>query len=195
MMVHQSCGPVMTKTALDIMTSPAIIVAPTASLAEIVTLLIDNRISAVLVCDPDGKLVGVVSERDILRPLQNSGPTHSDWWIKLISEGKELSQAYMAYLRLDTRTARDLMAHDVVTATANATIPRLAELMVKHGIDSVPILDGPHVVGVVSRSELLAAVASRRTRTRGGGEATNRGICVRRPRRGDAASGASVDSL
>ncbi len=149
----------MVQTASDIMTSPAVTVDPTASLAEIASLLSAKQISAVPVCHADGTLAGMVSDGDILRPFRESVREKRDWWLGLIAEGEELSQDYLDYLRGDTRSAGEIMARSVVTADPDATLPQLAELMVAHGVTRIPILRNRRVIGIVSRSDLVAAIA------------------------------------
>src|SRR5437879_3950366 len=121
----------MATTAAEIMTSPAIVVAPEANLAEIAALLSSKRISAVPVCNPDNTLAGIVSEGDILRPFRESARLRRDWWLGLIAEGEELSQDFLDHLRRDLRTAADVMVRHVITANEQATVPQLAELMMK----------------------------------------------------------------
>jgi CBS domain-containing protein len=149
----------MSITASEIMTSPAIVVGPTASLAEIAGLLTSKHISAAPVCRPDGKLVGIVTEGDILRPFRESATARRKWWLESLAAGEDLSQNFLEYIRVDTRTAADVMVHHVIVAEEQTTLPRLAELMIKHGIKRLPVLRDGHVVGIVSRADLVAAIA------------------------------------
>jgi CBS domain-containing protein len=149
----------MPTTAADVMTSPAIVVGPETSLSDIAALLTAKRISAVPVCDADGKLAGLVSEGDVIAPFRESIRQRRDWWLGVLAEGEELPQDFLDYIRRDTRTARDVMARHVVTAGANATLPEMAELMVERRVKRIPILRDGKVVGVVSRSDVVAAIA------------------------------------
>lgn len=149
----------MTVTAKDIMTSPAVTVAPQASVAEVSALLVSKRISAVPVCNPDGSLAGLISEADIIRPFRESVRLQQNWWLGLLAEGEDLSQEFLDYLRQDTRRAADLMAHHVITADEQTTLPQIAELMTSHGVKRIPILRDGRVTGIVSRSDLVAAIA------------------------------------
>jgi CBS domain-containing protein len=149
----------MAATAADIMSSPAIVVAPDASVPAIAALLSAKHISAVPVCAPDGALVGIVSEGDLLQPFRESERLRRDWWLGLVAEGEDLSPAFLDYVRSDTHTAADVMVRQVITADERATLPQLAELMIKHAIKRVPILRDGRVAGVVSRADLVAAIA------------------------------------
>lgn len=149
----------MAITAADVMTAPATVVRPETSMADIASLLASKRFSAVPVCHPDNTLAGIVSESDILKPFRESVRARRDWWLGVIADGEELPQDFLDYLRRDTRTAADVMVRHVVTAEEHMTLPQLAELMLNHGIKRLPVLRDSKVVGIVSRADLVAAVA------------------------------------
>ncbi|HQT76963.1 MAG: hypothetical protein B7Z80_27025 [Rhodospirillales bacterium 20-64-7] len=149
----------MTITAAEIMTTPVASVAPEATIAEVASLLASKRISAVPVCNPDGSMAGIVSESDILKPFRESARARRDWWLGAVAEGEELHQDFLDYLRQDTRAAADVMVRHVIAVEEDATLPRLAELMIKHGVKRLPVLRDGRLVGIVSRSDLVAAVA------------------------------------
>jgi CBS domain-containing protein len=146
--------------AADIMTSPAMSVSPETNMADIASLLASKHFSAVPVCHPDHSLAGIVSESDILKPFRESVRAKRDWWLGVIAEGEELPQDFLDYIRRDTRTAADVMVRQVLTAEESTTLPELAELMIKHAIKRLPILRDGKLVGVVSRADLVAAIAA-----------------------------------
>ena len=149
----------MTMTAADLMTSPVITVTPDAGIGHVAELLVDRRISALPVCKPDGSLAGIISELDVMRPFRESVRRKRDRWLGLIAEGETLSLDFLDYLREDHKAASDLMVRQVVTATPKTTLAELAEMMISHGVKRIPIIDGGSVVGIVSRSDLLRAIA------------------------------------
>jgi CBS domain-containing protein len=149
----------MAITAADIMTSPAISVGPETNMAEIASLLASRHFSAVPVCHTDQTLAGIVSESDILKPFRESARAKRDWWLGVIAEGEELPQDFLDYIRRDTRTAADVMIRQVYTAQETTTLPELAEIMIKHGIKRLPILRDGKLIGIVSRADLVAAIA------------------------------------
>jgi CBS domain-containing protein len=146
-------------TAADVMTSPAIVVGPQASVTEIANLLSAKHISAVPVCDSNGRLLGIVSEWDLLRPFCESVRSRRDWWLAKVASGEELSQSILEYLRRDPRSASSIMVTHVVTVNEQATLPQLADLMMRHGIKRLPVLRDDIVVGIVSRADLVSALA------------------------------------
>ncbi len=149
----------MSVTAGEIMTSPAITVLPSTTMAAVASLLAANRVSAVPVCEPDGTLAGIVSEGDILKPFRESVRKRRDWWLGVIAEGEELPQDFLDYLAADRRIAADVMVRHVIAAEEDMGLPQLAELMMKHGVKRLPVLRDAKVVGVVSRADLVAAIA------------------------------------
>ena len=149
----------MTIDASALMTHPVVTVTPQASLAEIATLLAEHGFSAVPVCHPDGTLAGPVTETDVLRPFRESSRQRRDWWLTALAEGEALSPAFLDYIRRDHRTAAEIMARQVVTADERTTLPELAELMVRHAIRRIPIVRDGRVVGIVSRSDIIRALA------------------------------------
>jgi CBS domain-containing protein len=128
-------------------------------MAEVASLLASKHLSAVPVCDPDSKLVGIVSESDILKPFRESVRTRRDWWLGVIAEGEELPQDFLDYIRQDTRTAGDVMVRHVLTVEESATLPQIADLMITHAIKRVPVLRDGKLVGIVSRADMVAAIA------------------------------------
>ena len=104
-------------------------------------------------------LAGIVSESDILKPFRASARARRDWWLSVIAEGGELPQDFLDYLRQDTRTAADIMVRHVITTDERTTLPQLAELMISHAIKRLPVLRDGNVVGIVSRADLIAAIA------------------------------------
>ncbi len=149
----------MTLTAADIMTSPAITASAEAPMAQLAAILATNRISAVPICDADGTLLGLISEADILRPLRASARTRRDWWAGVATGDGPWPRDFLEYLRADPRKAGDVMVRHVIAAEEDMPLPTLADLMVRHGLKRMPVLRDGKVVGVVSRSDLVAAVA------------------------------------
>jgi redox-sensitive bicupin YhaK (pirin superfamily)/predicted transcriptional regulator len=118
--------------ASDVMSSPAIAVRPDAPLHEVARTLVDRRVSAVPVMEGE-RLVGIVSEADVLRELPAG----------------------------DGRQARDVMTSDVATVGPNTPVEDIAALLAERGIRRVPVVQGERVVGIVSRTNLVHALAVR----------------------------------
>ncbi|MBS0644358.1 MAG: CBS domain-containing protein [Acetobacteraceae bacterium] len=145
--------------AADIMSSPVVTVTPKTTLGEIAKILSQKRISAVPVLDDSGKVVGIVSEADVLKPYRESIIARRTWWLDLIAEGEDLPKDFLEYLRQDHHVAADLMVPNVVVADHQMTIPELAELAMKHGVRRLPILKDGKLVGIISRADLVRVIA------------------------------------
>lgn len=140
-----------------IMTRAVVTAAPDDTAARIARLLIEHAISAVPVCDAEGKLLGIVSEGDLLRPFGQQHALRREWWLGLLAEGANLAPDFLDYVRHDHHTARDLMSAPVRTVREDTSLAEAADLLARHGIKRLPVLRDRQVVGIVSRADLLRA--------------------------------------
>jgi CBS-domain-containing membrane protein len=140
-----------------IMTSPVVTVTPDTSVKEIAETLYRSRISAVPVVD-SGRLVGLVSEADLLHRSEIGTDRFSapeSWWLRLFSTDRTPEQ----YVKSHGRRARDIMTRDVATVGPHTPVAEIATLLETRGIKRVPVVDGERLVGIVSRSNLVQALA------------------------------------
>ena len=137
--------------AQDLMTTSVVTVGPDASVREIATKLLENRISALPVVDNDGQILGIVSEGDLMRrPEIGTGRRHS-WWLALFEEGARANE----YIKSHGNLARDVMTRDLVTVPPDTSAGEIAALLERNRIKRVPVLDDGKLVGIVSRANLL----------------------------------------
>lgn len=143
--------------ASDIMTAPVITAQANARVSEIAKLLFTKHISAVPILD-DGRLVGIVSEGDLLHRAE-IGTHHraraGSWWLRLFGEDRSAAE----YVKAHGREARDVMTRDVVSVTPDTPIGEIADLLETRRIKRVPVLRGSTLVGIVSRANLIQAMA------------------------------------
>ena len=149
----------MPVVAADIMSSPVITVKSNSTLREIAQLMSQHHISAVPVVDDGGKVIGIVSEANVLKPYREKIVARRRWWLDLIAEGEELPPNFLDYLRQDHHTAVDIMERNVVTGEHQMSIPELAELAVTHGVRRLPIVRDGKLVGIISRADLVRVIA------------------------------------
>jgi CBS domain-containing protein len=131
--------------AAGIMTFGAATIEPGATVMEAAQLMLTYRLSGVPVVESDGRLVGIVTEGDLLSAAAQRNPGRPDASDKQTSPGS---------LRV-----RDVMSSDVVTVGESTPIADIAALMRKHHIKRVPVTDGGKVIGIVSRADLLRRLA------------------------------------
>ena len=113
--------------AKDIMTKDIITVSPTMSVKTLAMTLIKNQISGAPVAGKDGKIVGVVSEADIVA-----------------KKGKDV---------------RSIMSKKVISVAENTSVEQIAQLMTTHAIKRLPVMSGASIVGIVSRADIVSAIA------------------------------------
>jgi CBS domain-containing protein len=142
--------------ASDIMTTPVITVGPQTTVREIAALLLEKRISGVPVLD-NGRLVGLISESDLLhRPEIAPDPAkRGSAWLRLFSAGQTPAE----YVRAYGRFARDVMTREVQTVTPDTPVRAIATLLESRRIKRVPVMRDHELVGIVSRANLVQALA------------------------------------
>lgn len=143
--------------ARDVMVRDVVTASPDTSIAELVETLLAKHISAVPVVDRDGKLVGIVSEGDLIRRAETGTEKRRSGWLTLLMPGETLAAEYT---RSHARRVGDVMTARVVTASPDTSLRDVAALLEKNGIKRVPIVDNGKLVGLVSRANLLQAFAS-----------------------------------
>lgn len=143
--------------ASDIMTPNVITIAPDADIAEAVTLMIRHRISALPVLR-DGVLVGLISEGDLLRRAETGTEPRLSRWAEFISSTERIAADYV---RGHARKVEQLMSHPAITVDAETPIGEVAALLESKGIKRVPVTFNGRMIGIISRANLLRALASR----------------------------------
>jgi CBS-domain-containing membrane protein len=142
--------------ARDVMVSPVVTVTPNSSIRELAQTLLKNHISAVPVVDYQGQLVGIVSEGDLLHRSEAGTERRRPRWLLLMTAGETLAAEY---IKAQTHKVADVMVRDVVTAGPDTPLDEIATLMEKNSIKRVPIVSNGRLVGIVSRANLIQAVA------------------------------------
>jgi CBS domain-containing protein len=140
----------------DIMTRAQVTVSPETPLDEVIRLLLDKPGALPVV--EDGAVVGIVAEADLLRRAElGSEPRPTSWLGLFVSDTARAA----AFVRGHGRLARDVMTHPAVTVAEDTPVGEVAALLEKRGISRVPVLREGRLVGMVGRSDLLRALASR----------------------------------
>src|SRR6516225_4746040 len=146
--------------ALDVMVSPVMTVGENETVRDAAKLLIAKRISAVPVVDGAGKLVGIVTEADLLHRAEAGTERPVAWWLSLISGDRALADEYV---KSHARKVKDVMTRDVKTAEPDTPLVDIADLFEEKHIKRVPIVSkGGDLLGIVSRADIIQAVASAR---------------------------------
>lgn len=146
--------------ASDVMTRTVISATADMPVRDVARTLLEHGISAMPVLDGDGRVIGMVSEGDLVSRDELARVARRDWWLKLIADTASPSSDVLARLRAPDRTAQDVMAAPVITVTEDTDLAEVARLLAQHHIKRVPVVKDGRVVGIVSRADLLCAVAA-----------------------------------
>jgi CBS domain-containing protein len=143
--------------AHQIMTRNVITVGPDSSIVDAAKLMLEHHVSGLPVLDRPGRLVGIVSEGDFLRRSEIGTQRRRPRWLQfLIGPGREAKE----FVQQSGRKVEDVMAREPVTVTEDTQLEELVELMEKYDIKRLPVMRDDRLVGIVTRANLLQAVAS-----------------------------------
>jgi CBS domain-containing protein len=142
--------------AADVMTRNILSVRPDAAIAEAIKLMLDNRISGLPVIDDGGRLVGILTEGDLLRRGETATERHRPRWLEILMGPGRLAEEYV---RTHGRKIGEVMTRDPVCVRPDTTLKEIVELMERHRIKRVPVLDDEVPVGILSRADLLRGLA------------------------------------
>lgn len=142
--------------AKHVMTQDVITVRPTSTVNEIAELLLRHRISAVPVLDDADQVVGIVSEGDLVRRIDDSD-SHGSWWLRLFGS----SETPAEYVKRHGRRAQDVMTRDVSSVAPETPLGEIARLLERKRIKRVPVMnENGRLVGIISRANLLQGLAA-----------------------------------
>ena len=146
--------------ASDIMTREVAVVHPETTLLDTVKLMASRGISGLPVVDEDGTLVGIMSEGDLLRWHEGFDEREARW-LHLLADGFDLAPDFLREVQEQHRKIKALMSPNPITATETTPAREIASLMHSHGVNSLPVLRDGKVVGIVTRSDLVRALAQK----------------------------------
>lgn len=143
--------------ARDIMSVGVATVSPDTPIHEVARLLLDRHISGVPVVDADGRIVGIVSEGDLMFRAETGTERRRSWWQSLITSPQE---AAADYVKAHGLHAADVMTRDLVSVDEDTPLAEIAARFAERKIKRVPVLRDGRLVGIVSRADLLRALVA-----------------------------------
>ena len=143
--------------AHQIMTKDVVTIGPDASIVEASRLMLEYHISGLPVLDAHGHLVGIVSEGDFLRRAELGTQRKRPRWLQfLIAPGREAAE----FVRQSGRKVDEIMTRTVFTVGEDTPLEEIVSLMEKKHVKRLPVMHRDRLVGIVTRANLLSAVAS-----------------------------------
>jgi len=142
--------------AHQIMTRSVITIAPDATILDAAKTMLKHHISGLPVVDAAGKLVGIVSEGDFIRRSEIGTQRKRGRWLKfLLGAGATATD----YVRENGRKVSEVMTADPVTVAEDAPLEEIVNAMETNGVKRLPVVKDGKLAGIVSRANLLHAVA------------------------------------
>lgn len=143
--------------AMDVMVRDVVTVSPDDDVAEAVKLLAEYDLSALPVVDDNDTVIGMISEADLLRREEIGTEKQRRWWLEAVTPATKLAEEFA---KSHGRRVEEVMSTNVVSASEDTPLAEIATLLERHRIKRVPILRDGRLVGIVSRANLIQALAS-----------------------------------
>lgn len=140
-----------TVLARELMHTEVITAAPKTSLADVATLMVDHHLDGLPVVDEEGHIVGIISATDFLRLLLPNPVKFLDVNLYL---GAGLLHEELMHKIADLR-AQDIMVTKLQTVPSDATLHQVVRVMGEHRVRHVPVVDGPRLVGIIHRTDVV----------------------------------------
>jgi CBS domain-containing protein len=141
----------------EVMTGRVVTVAPDASVLEAIRLMLERHISGLPVIDASGALVGVITEGDFLRRVETGTERKRPRWLELVLGPRRLAEEYV---HTHARRVEEVMTREPITVTEDTPLDDVVKIMERRRIKRLPVMRGSQLVGIVSRANLLHALAS-----------------------------------
>lgn len=140
----------------DLMTRRVVTVTPDASILDAAKLMLENKISGLPVVDAADRVVGIVSEHDLLRQRRENGGKEGPHWLELLAEKAELAGESA---RFHDRKVSQAMTPNPVIVAPTASIRQACRLIEKYNIKRLPVVKDGKLVGIIARADLVRAFA------------------------------------
>ena len=145
-------------TAADVMTRDVVTVHPNDSLREAAHIMLERGISGLPVVDAAGKVVGVVSEADLIRPDAHA-EMRARWWLDILAEGEHLSSEFLAAMNGINRPVSKVMRKSLIAVEEHTPLAEVAQTIVRENVRRVLVMREQRLVGIVARRDLVRVLA------------------------------------
>ena len=143
--------------AYQIMTRQVIAIGPETSVVEAADIMLRHHISGLPVVNTAGKLTGIISEGDFIRRAEIGTQHKRGRWLRLlVAKGQSASE----YVRERGRKVNEIMTPNPVTVAEDTPLEDVVRIIEQHNVKRLPVVRGDKLVGIVTRSDLLRAIAA-----------------------------------
>jgi CBS domain-containing protein len=153
------CGVILcAMKAADIMVTQVVTVAPDAPVREVAKLMVERRISGLPVVDAGGKVLGVVSEGDLIRRPELGTDEQPSSWLRIFLSADDRARDFVKTHGL---RAHDVMTKPAICVTPDATLAEVVRLLERHRVKRLPVAQDGKLVGLLTRTDMLRALLAR----------------------------------
>ncbi len=142
--------------ARDEMTKDVVTVGPETTVGDIAALLVTHRIGAVPVVADDRRLLGIVSQTDLVHRSETGTEKRRKWWLEAFADPDAKAREYV---KSHGQKAQDVMTRVVVSVSETASLAEVADTLDTHRVRQVPVVASGRLVGMVSRADMVRALA------------------------------------
>lgn len=142
--------------ARDVMTKDVLTVGPDTTVGDIAALLVSHRIGAVPVVSGDRKLIGIVSQTDLVHRSETGTEKRRKWWLEAFADPDAKAREYV---KSHGHKAQDVMTRLIVSVSEGASLAEVADVLDTHRIRQVPVVSDGRLAGMISRADLVRALA------------------------------------
>ena len=143
--------------AIDVMVRDVVTVRPDTDVAAAIKLLTEHNVSALPVLDREGNLVGVLSEADLIHRAEIGTEKRRPWWLEAVTGASTLAEEFA---KSHGKKVGEVMTDGVISVAEETPLSEIAALFERKRIKRVPVVKDGKLVGIVSRSNLIQALAS-----------------------------------
>ena len=143
--------------AIDVMVRDVVTVHPDTDVAAAIKLMSERDVSALPVVDSAGRLVGVLSEADLIHRVEIGTEKHRAWWLEAVTAASTLAAEFA---KSHGKKVGEVMTSGAITVSEDTPLAEIAALFERKRINRVPVVKDGRLVGIVSRSNLIQALAS-----------------------------------
>jgi CBS domain-containing protein len=143
--------------AIDVMVREVVTVRPDTDVADAVKLLAAHDVSALPVVDGEGNLLGILSEADLIHRAEIGTEKHRPWWLEAVTGASRLAEEFA---KSHGKKVGEIMTSGAISVSEDTPLSEIAALFEQKQIKRVPVVKDGKLIGIVSRSNLVQALAT-----------------------------------